>query len=174
MPFLTPAEIDHLINGYTSNLGESVLEGTDSALTAMGVGEAKAAPGSPLSKNPLVGGFMDDGDFNSRSRSIQRLYRLAQKAEAIEEDASDWKYGDPEPPMSAAEIEIIKGAKKQFGAIQKEIREIYDLPFERMNPEKKRAALVKKAEQMIRISDRAFTAIDRIKTARANRLKPAQ
>jgi hypothetical protein len=162
---LNPAQIDHLITGWTSNFGEGVLQATDAALAAGGYAPAKDAPSRSSSQHALWGGFLDDANFNSHSKSIQKLYQLAEMAEIIDSE-TDWEVGELEAPMSQAEITEIKDAKKAFGEIQKAVRAIYDTTYDEMDADAKSEALREQYEEMIRIANETFATLETLKQER--------
>lgn len=149
---LNPAQIDHLITGYTSNFGEAVLQVTDSAIS----GGPKSAPTRPLSQNPLWGAFLDDGDFTGQADSIQDLYKLAAAIEVAESESDfvSGKLSTTVGELTRGDADRIKGIKNQFGDIQKEVRKIYD--NRGMSPEAKRAALNRQYARMVKIARQAL------------------
>jgi hypothetical protein len=165
LPFLSPAQVDHILYGYTSNVGRGVTEVGDAALGAVGAAPTKNLPGRPLSQYIGVGAVADDASFGGSPRSVSDVYDLAEALQRIDKgikrDVNAGRIEDARERRREAQADpvfqrrgAILAAKNQFAAYGKQIKAIYAHP--RMTPDEKTQRIQVIRERMIDVARRAL------------------
>lgn len=155
-----PAYIDHIVFGYTSNVGRTTLESLDTVL-------GSNRPAKSLQQLPVLGALSSDGSFGGNAQSIQDLYDIAEAFDTLKAStARDIKAGRPEDAkervrearaeLPMARREAILAARAQFKALGTTIKAIHAAPPQAMSPAEKRDRINKVRERMVDIAREAL------------------
>jgi hypothetical protein len=158
---VAPANLDHLIFGYTASLGRIAVSGLDVALRSLDLAEPSRRPARQLQQEFVIGNFLRTRSFGASSRSIQDIYDFSTAVRDLEASMrTDEDRGDPaRARRRRARIEQepwwprrgpIMAQRKRFTALGKRIRAIYEAPQSRMSPSQKREELNRIYESMTR------------------------
>ena len=166
---IAPAQLDHLIFGYTAGAGRGAIEyAADPLLTAIGAATPKAERAAkPWQQAPAIGNFVRDHTFGPQSKSIQDLYDVAEAIVAVEQGIKvEQQAGQPARAVARlkeAREELpwqrkaaILNARQQLKEESAKIRKLYAAPSHVLSPLQKRERLDKHYERMVAISRRAL------------------
>ena len=158
LPFLSPAQIDHVLYGYTSNVGRGITDVGDFALGKAGAAPTKNLPAKPVGQWPVVGAFLDDGTYSGSSQSIQDVYDLAE-AFATSDRAvrREMQGGKPDAALKrmleaqqhpmARRRGPIMAARNEFTLYGRQIQAVYANTY--MTPEQKSQRIYLIRERMV-------------------------
>jgi hypothetical protein len=164
---VAPANLDHLIFGYTASLGRIGVATMDTALRGLGIAEPSRRPEKQIQQRFVVGNFLRARKFGASSRSIQDIYDFSTAVAALKSSIRiEVKRQDVEGarrriakreenwwwPQRAA----IEAERKRFTALGERIRAIYDAPPSRLTAQEKREQLDRIYESMARGAARAL------------------
>jgi hypothetical protein len=158
---VAPANLDHLIFGYTASLGRIAVGGLDMALRSLDLAEPSRRPARQLQQQFVIGNFLRTRSFGASSRSIQDIYDFSTAVTDLEASIrTDQERRDPtRAARRRATMEQewwwprrgpIMAQRKRFTALGKRIRAIYEAPQSRMSQSQKREELNQIYESMAR------------------------
>jgi len=153
---LSPAQVEHLIRGYTGSLGIGILSLSDAAFSSDVVG--------PVSKRitdvPIAGGLFQPNDAGRViDDAYENMREINRRADTYKELVKNGRKDEAAAYLkkNATEIERLHGTaglfRQQMGEITKEERAVKALTETQMSPEKKRERLDKLRQMKIKLSN---------------------
>jgi hypothetical protein len=164
---VAPANLDHLIFGYSASLGRIAVGAADLALRSLGIADPSRRPDRQMQQQPVIGNFLRTRSFGASSRSIQDIYDFSTAVTDYEASRRvDSERGDDARARRRLEEHtqawwwprrrLIAAERKKFTALGQRIREIYEAPPSRLTSQQKREQLDRIYESMARGAARAL------------------
>jgi hypothetical protein len=158
---VAPANIDHLIFGYTASLGRIAVGGIDLALQSLGAADPSNRPTRQAQHRFVVGNFLRTRSFGASSQSIQDIYDFStavgglEASQQADRDRGDRARGRRREEKLSQEWwwprrDAILAERKRFKVLGKRIRGIYDAPESSLTMYQKRTRLDLLYEDMSR------------------------
>lgn len=174
---VAPAKIDHILYGYTVNMGRAATEYLADPLVRALQGTEKApAPSKQVQQWPVVGVFYRDDAASSRADSVTEFYRRYREMQGFERSYKRWLLENPTHAKTrqadAAREPWFRDPKgwdraaKDLRDLRKRIDAIYAAPRSAMSPAQKREALTAIRSQMVAITRQALGKTPALPSAR--------